>query len=419
MALDKFHFWCQKVLPLVYDDSLSYYEVLCKLTKNLNTVIETVDELVENYGKYDDAIAALQAGQSTLETNFTTLKNSADSSIAEIREYVNGSVDDISTKVNNINATITLLQAADATLQNEIDKLDTGLQTQINQINSKIILNYADLDSKITDLSREIEDGSVLAELRVMVKELQEKMNGLTYDVFNYVLDKRVSFDKNNYTLYEHLGNALTAQQYCELGITADEYSEKDIMALNYLKFSRDLLNYDWVHTPITGGKQTHSIALDLVANYLYQTMSASDYAKLGFDADTYKELDLTAFKYMYYPQSDTVALSPFQYMVNLSERLDEVNTKDDAQDEEIESIKTNLAGQGTEIQNLIDNFNTTDSRVSALEARTSTLEVGGVSMQESINSMKTSMSALEVSGASMQSSIEDLQSRVTALENA
>lgn len=32
--------WCQKILPLVYDNSLSYYEVLCKLTDTLNTLIE-------------------------------------------------------------------------------------------------------------------------------------------------------------------------------------------------------------------------------------------------------------------------------------------------------------------------------------------------------------------------------------------
>ena len=26
-----FRYWCQKVLPLVYDDSLSYYELLNKI----------------------------------------------------------------------------------------------------------------------------------------------------------------------------------------------------------------------------------------------------------------------------------------------------------------------------------------------------------------------------------------------------
>ena len=35
-----FNFWCQKILPLVYDDSLSYYEVLCKVVKYINGLIE-------------------------------------------------------------------------------------------------------------------------------------------------------------------------------------------------------------------------------------------------------------------------------------------------------------------------------------------------------------------------------------------
>lgn len=38
--IGKFKFWCQKALPLVYDDSLSYYEVLCKVVDYLNRIIE-------------------------------------------------------------------------------------------------------------------------------------------------------------------------------------------------------------------------------------------------------------------------------------------------------------------------------------------------------------------------------------------
>lgn len=46
--IETFKFWCQKVLPLVYDDSLSYYEVLCKLKEKLNEVIGTVNDLESN-----------------------------------------------------------------------------------------------------------------------------------------------------------------------------------------------------------------------------------------------------------------------------------------------------------------------------------------------------------------------------------
>ena len=43
----KFRFWCQKVLPLVYDNSLSYYELLCKVVDYLNKVIEDVNSIPE------------------------------------------------------------------------------------------------------------------------------------------------------------------------------------------------------------------------------------------------------------------------------------------------------------------------------------------------------------------------------------
>ena len=38
-----FKFWCYKVLPLVYDDSLSYYEVLCKVVKYINEILEELE----------------------------------------------------------------------------------------------------------------------------------------------------------------------------------------------------------------------------------------------------------------------------------------------------------------------------------------------------------------------------------------
>lgn len=37
--------YCQKVLPAVYDDSLSYYELLCKVAKQVGDLSEAVDDL--------------------------------------------------------------------------------------------------------------------------------------------------------------------------------------------------------------------------------------------------------------------------------------------------------------------------------------------------------------------------------------
>ena len=43
-----FRFWCQKVLPLVYEDSLSYYEVLCKVVKYINDLIDSDKEIIKD-----------------------------------------------------------------------------------------------------------------------------------------------------------------------------------------------------------------------------------------------------------------------------------------------------------------------------------------------------------------------------------
>lgn len=43
-----FKFWCQKVLPLVYDDSLSYYEVLCKVVDYINRLIDSDRTIFDN-----------------------------------------------------------------------------------------------------------------------------------------------------------------------------------------------------------------------------------------------------------------------------------------------------------------------------------------------------------------------------------
>lgn len=61
--LKTFRFWCQKVLPLVYDDSLSYYEVLCKVVNYINKLIDEqkifaddIDRLREDLVKVEKLI---------------------------------------------------------------------------------------------------------------------------------------------------------------------------------------------------------------------------------------------------------------------------------------------------------------------------------------------------------------------------
>lgn len=65
-TIETLRFWCQKVLPLVYDDSLSYYELLCKVVTKTNEIIATsnshsdnIETLQEEYSELDNKVEGL------------------------------------------------------------------------------------------------------------------------------------------------------------------------------------------------------------------------------------------------------------------------------------------------------------------------------------------------------------------------
>lgn len=59
--LKVFKFWCQKVLPLVYDESLSYYEVLCKVVVYLNNMVSDVNKVIGEYEDLKKELAIVKA----------------------------------------------------------------------------------------------------------------------------------------------------------------------------------------------------------------------------------------------------------------------------------------------------------------------------------------------------------------------
>lgn len=83
--LRPFRFWCQKVLPLVYDDSLSYYEILCKVVDYLNKTMENVNKLSENFDELQSAFNTLKK---YIEEYFDNL---------DIQEEINKKLDEMAT----------------------------------------------------------------------------------------------------------------------------------------------------------------------------------------------------------------------------------------------------------------------------------------------------------------------------------
>ena len=63
IKLTPFRFWCQKVIPLVYDDSLSYYELLCKVVDHINSLIQNDTELNEQINQLYTIMQQILSGE--------------------------------------------------------------------------------------------------------------------------------------------------------------------------------------------------------------------------------------------------------------------------------------------------------------------------------------------------------------------
>lgn len=68
--LTHFIFWCQKVLPLVYDDSLSYYEILCKVVDYINKLIDDDKTIIDNVNELRNELAIVQKWIADFDTSF-------------------------------------------------------------------------------------------------------------------------------------------------------------------------------------------------------------------------------------------------------------------------------------------------------------------------------------------------------------
>lgn len=84
--LKPFRFWCQKVLPLVYDESLSYYELLCKVVDYLNKTMEDVDQMIIDMGGFQTAYGEFTQ---TMEDKYTAFTEGINDAVETLENFVN------------------------------------------------------------------------------------------------------------------------------------------------------------------------------------------------------------------------------------------------------------------------------------------------------------------------------------------
>ena len=123
--LKPFRFWCQKALPLVYDDSLSYYELLCKVVDYLNNMMtdlttatgsisEFAQQFVTNQQFLNDMAEALGDNTEALQTYINERMEDFTTAYEELQDYVNNYFTNLDVQ-NEINTKLNVM-AQDGTL---------------------------------------------------------------------------------------------------------------------------------------------------------------------------------------------------------------------------------------------------------------------------------------------------------------
>lgn len=93
-----FHWWVQSVMPIVFDNSLSYYEVLAKLTKYIEGLTNDVSQIenildtiegIQDVAEFTRFLESIQAQIGTLANLSTTNKSDLVSAINEVAQKAN------------------------------------------------------------------------------------------------------------------------------------------------------------------------------------------------------------------------------------------------------------------------------------------------------------------------------------------
>lgn len=137
--IDNLRYWCHKILPLVYDDSLSYYEVLCKTSTKLNEVIDSTNGLLNAWNTYkndiDKAFGDYTAG---LDKKFDDLTDKIDADFLRYKDTVNDTIrDEFAEQERRITEQDDKIAAQDTQITAISDKVNTFI-TEYNKTIAEI-----------------------------------------------------------------------------------------------------------------------------------------------------------------------------------------------------------------------------------------------------------------------------------------
>lgn len=221
--IDKLKYWCNKILPLVYDDSLSYYEVLCKTSAKLNEVITSTNGLLDAWNTYkndiDKAFGEYTAG---LDKKFADLTDKIDADFLRYKDIVNDTIrDEFAKQEHRLTAQDDKISAQDMQITAISDKVNTFI-TEYNKTIAQIPAMVVDaVNAWLNDTTHY---DNIIADLAGSLQGLKhfDTVADLKTATFTQIAGKEICVCENYYagdgvfTIWEILERTAPPMQFAE-----------------------------------------------------------------------------------------------------------------------------------------------------------------------------------------------------------
>ena len=221
--IDNIKYWCNKILPLVYDDSLSYYEVLCKTSAKLNEVITSTNGLLDAWDTYkNDIDAAFGEYTAELDKKFNDLTDEMRTEFGRFKQMVQNEMYAEFVKQNNI------LKAQDDKIARQDDNI-TAISDKVNSFIAEYNKTIAEIPSMVVDavnawLNDDTHYEKIVADLAGSIQGLKhfDTVAELQTATFTQIAGKEVCVCENYYagdgvfTMWEILELAILPEPFAE-----------------------------------------------------------------------------------------------------------------------------------------------------------------------------------------------------------
>ena len=198
---------CQPILPAVYEDSLSYYESICKLIAKINELVDAVNNI-----KLDI--------------------------LDEANAYTDEEIRKMESRVNDaVNSVIALKQE----IENEFDDFKNITQETLNEFSEKIDLLYDHVNDIVYSINART-DLVIKQNNEFIFREIENNiLKNIT--VLNYFTGENVSVQEMfNYLSMFHLENAMTYAMLYTKNITVNYLADKRITYTDLVRNGNTIL---------------------------------------------------------------------------------------------------------------------------------------------------------------------------------